>query len=455
MSKAAKSRIPGITVYPRGKRFAYIIYLEPDLLTGKRQRIYNGGYIDEEAAWTAAIKAKETLQQGRHVAQSRRTVQAFFVEWLDAIQPAIKPSTYTNYVDYLEAYVYPVIGERPLQALTVQALNRFYRHLLEAGRRKSDANSRMYAYWDTNRVSGREPSPIEIATACKVSIHAARKAVSRYRRGRIPTTFTTGLAPKTVKNVHRMIHLAFKDAVAWHYITYNPAEHASLPREKRRTRNTRPTPWTSEQLIAWLELALNDRYAALWMLVATTGMRRGELAGLRRSDLDLGRGLATVGDDTRIVVDGKATTSDGKTPASERTISLDSGTVTMLRAYIEQLDREKEEHGDAYHNDNRLFCYPNGKAPHPDTITTMFNRLVDRAGAPHIRLHDVRHTYATLSLDAGIDLKVVSDRLGHANVYVTAQIYGHRSTGQDRQAAETMAELIRQRNDQPSDSTEH
>lgn len=114
----------------------------------------------------------------------------------------------------------------------------------------------------------------------------------------------------------------------------------------------------------------------------------------------------------------------------------------MLREHLAMLDAERAEFGSAYIDDDRLFCYPNGKAPHPDTITAMFNRLVDRAGAPHIRLHDVRHTYATLSLDAGIDLKIVSDRLGHANVYVTAQIYGHRSKGHDRAAAQHMADLI-------------
>ena len=130
-------------------------------------------------------------------------------------------------------------------------------------------------------------------------------------------------------------------------------------------------------------------------------------------------------------------------PASKRTISLDEVTVTTLRDYLVMLDREREELQDAYHDEDRLFCYPDGHAPHPDTILTMFNWLVDRAGTPRIRLHDVRRTYATLSLDAGIDLE---DRQRPAR---TRQRVCHRadlrarSTGHDRQAAGTMAAIIR------------
>lgn len=442
MSPEKRRQLRGATVYRRGKRYSYVIELEPDLVTKERRREFKGGYSTEEEAWAAAIKAKAAADEGRRVAPSRRTVRDFSAEWLAAIQHSVKPSTYVNYTDYLDAYILPTIGDRRLQEISVPILNAFYRRLLESGRRKRDSNSIMYQYWLMHRSDEHEPSSKEIAKACNTSPHAARDAVLRYRRGRIPTPKPLGLAPKTVKNVHRMLHRALKDAVAWSYITENPAEHASLPRTRRGTNKLRPTPWTLEQLTAWLDLALNDRYAALWMLVATSGMRRSELAGLRRKDLNLEVGLAAVGDDTRVVVDGNAAESDGKTDASGRTISLDAQTVELLHKHLETLDSERTELGELYQDDDRLFCFPNGKAPHPDTITAMFNRLVDQAGAPHIRLHDVRHTYATLSLDAGIDLKIVSDRLGHANVYVTAQIYGHRSTGNDRAAAQHMADLI-------------
>jgi integrase len=146
--------------------------------------------------------------------------------------------------------------------------------------------------------------------------------------------------------------------------------------------------------------------------------------------------------DTRTVVAGKATDSDGNTESGRRTISLDRLTVAYLRRHLAMLDEERRAFGPSYHDQGKLFCHPDGKPIHPDTITRRFNRLVDRAGLPRIRLHDVRHTYATLSLDAGVEPKVVSDRIGHANMAYTLTIYTHRSTGRDRPAAEKIAGLI-------------
>jgi integrase len=143
------------------------------------------------------------------------------------------------------------------------------------------------------------------------------------------------------------------------------------------------------------------------------------------------------------VVDGKAEDSDGKTDSSfSRTVSLDPITVAYLRRHLAMLDHERRDFGTAYQDHGKLFCHPDGHLIHPDTITRRFNRLVDAAGVPRIRLHDVRHTYATLALDNGVDVKIVSDRLGHANMNVTTQIYTHRSTGRDRDAAAKVAGLI-------------
>jgi integrase len=442
MQKATGPRMSGITVYPRGRRWAFIIYGEPDLLTGKRERVYRGGFTEDADAWSAAIRVKSELGAGSYLHPSRRTVRDFLREWLTTVEHSIKPTTYANYADNVNAYVLPVLGDRKLQEITVPVLNAFYRQLLEVGRRKVDTNTAMYEYWKArrHRRDGLGPPPKEISMACGTTIYAARTAVGRYRRGRVPQRHSDGLAPKSVKNVHRLLHRALSDAVAWQYLSTNPAAHASLPRERRGVDN-RPKPWTVDELAIWLRVALTDRFAGIWVLAATTGMRRSELAGVQRDLLNLETGTLTIGD-TRVVVDGNAAESDGKTNSGRRTISLDAFTVAALRGYVDLLEKERAEFGATYPDHGRLLCFTDGRQLHPDTITRRFNRLVDRAGVRHIRLHDIRHTYSTVALDAGIDPKLVSDRVGHANMNVTFQIYAHRSTGQDRAAAEQVTQLI-------------
>jgi integrase len=170
-------------------------------------------------------------------------------------------------------------------------------------------------------------------------------------------------------------------------------------------------------------------------------MRRSELAGVQRERLDLVGGTLSI-EDTRIVVAGRAVDSDGKTDSGWRTISLDPFTVAALRKHLEMLDIEREAFGTDYPDHGKLMCFEDGRRLHPDTVTRRFNRLVDRAGVRRIHLHDVRHTYTTMSLDAGIDPKIVSDRVGHANMQVTFQVYTHRSTGRDRAPAEQISGLI-------------
>lgn len=447
----SKRRVPGVTVYKPYSTWCYRLELEPDPLTGERRRENRSGFSTEDEAWAAALESQGAHARGRHVKPTRRTVSQYLDEWLDTVRDALKPSTHQNYSDYINAYVVPTIGKRRLRELTVPVLNGFYRHLLHNGRLKPDHNSAMYTYWQArqDQRGGLGPAPREIAAACNTTIYAASAAVARYQRGRVPVATSAGLAPKTVKNIHRMLHRAFKDAVAWDYLTFNPAEHATLPRIGRAARRRANAPWTVDELAAWLRIALTDRFSGVWVLAATTGMRRSELAGAERDMLNLDDGLLTI-EDTRVVVAGIPVDSDGKSDSGWRTISIDAFTVAALRSYVEMLDEERAAFGADYPDHGKLMCFEDGRPLHPDTITRRFNRLVDRAGVRRIRLHDVRHTYATLSMDAGIDPKIVSDRVGHANMAVTFQVYTHRSTGRDREAAERIGELIRRTVHAPS-----
>jgi integrase len=170
-------------------------------------------------------------------------------------------------------------------------------------------------------------------------------------------------------------------------------------------------------------------------------MRRCELAGACRDLLDLDAGTLAI-EITRVVVDGKVIESDGKTENAQHVLALDPFTLAALRAHVEMLDSERTEFGPDYQDHGVLFCWENGKPPHPDTITRRFKRLAAAAGLPEIDLHDVRHSYATAGRDAKIDWKALSKRIGHGDVAFTMKQYVQTDLEADRQVANTLAELI-------------
>jgi integrase len=165
---------------------------------------------------------------------------------------------------------------------------------------------------------------------------------------------------------------------------------------------------TVAQLQTFLQRARSDRFFALWVLEATSGMRRCELAGVRRDLLDLDAGTLAI-EVTRVVVDGRVIESDGKTENAQHVLALDPFTLAVLKAHVERLDQERRDFGPDYRDHGVLFCWPDGRPPHPDTITRRFEQLAAAAGLPEIDLHDARHSYATAGRDAKIDWKALAE----------------------------------------------
>lgn len=422
------------SVTRHGPTWRYRLDLGPDPLSGSRRQVTKSGFRTKREAQTACTEALDDARRNQLVRSTRTTVREFLEDWITTRRLDLKPSAWQGYRDYLDAYVLPIIGTTALRDLDTVRINLLYAHLLERGRSKADRNAVMYDRWQVGRAAGREPTAAELATAGGVTYDAGRKALLRYRRGQAPNDSGRGLAPKTVRNVHVMLRGALADAVRWNLLPRNPAAEARPPRAARRGHAV----WTAEELRRFVEHARSDPYAALWLLACTTGLRRSELAGLRRSDVDLSRRTVSTGP-TRVVVGGRAMASDGKTDASGRTLALDPVTVTALRLYLLGWDERKTEFG---HDGEHLFCHPDGRPIHPDTITDWFVRLSWAAGLPPIKLHDVRHSYATAALRAGVPAKVVSERLGHAAVGFTLATYTHVMPGMDQDGACVAATAI-------------
>lgn len=186
------------------------------------------------------------------------------------------------------------------------------------------------------------------------------KRVRQHAKNAERKPLNPGLEPKTVVNTHRMLHRAWEDFAAWGWAKRNVVADAHPPRIPRKGRKV----WTVGQLQTFLRRSRADRFFALWVLEATSGMRRCELAGARRDLLDLAAGTMEI-EATRVVVDGKVNESDGKTENAQHTLALDPFTLAVLKAHVEMLDQERKDFGPDYQDHGVLFCWENGKPPHP------------------------------------------------------------------------------------------
>ncbi len=372
-------------VVAKGRRYYAVIYEGVDPLTGRERR-----------RWHAAGESRSDAERlarrlAAHAATTRREpglslARYLREQWLPAKQVSLRPSTWDGYRRKLELHVIPRLGHVPLRRLRVEHVESLYADLLADG------------HLDTKR----------------------------------------GLDPKSVLEIHVILRKALADATRRGLVSRNVANDAEAPKRRRPKRHVRS--WTADQLRTFLNAARHQRLFAAFWLAANTGMRRSELLALRWEDLDLECARISV---HRSLVSVAYTLyeSQGKTTSARRCIDLDPKTVELLTTWRQALARELER---VVTGADYLFPSPAGAAMHPDLFSGAFNRLVAGSAVPRIRLHDLRHTHATLLLKAGVPIKVVSERLGHATPGFTMATYQHVLPGMQAEAARTFGELLRQ-----------
>jgi integrase len=185
----------------------------------------------------------------------------------------------------------------------------------------------------------------------------------------------------------------------------------------------------------------DDRLYALWRLACRTGMRRGELAGLRWADVDLDAGELSVRQNL-VIVGTTATIQEPKTERSKRTIALDDATVEALKLHRRRQLEERMSWGEAWTDSRLVFVREGGEAIYPDLVSHWFASAAEAAGLAVIRFHDIRHSYATASLESGMPVMILSARLGHSTPALTLNVYSHALPATDRaEAARVAAEL--------------
>jgi integrase len=258
-------------------------------------------------------------------------------------------------------------------------------------------------------------------------------------RGLYRERLEAGLAPRMVQLIHTTLHKALKEAAADGLVPRNVAGLVRAPRPAGQETN----PLTPEQARALLKTASSERLAALYVLAVTTGMRQGELLGLKWEDIDLNAGTLRVRRTLSTAIGGGFGFSPPKTAKGRRNIRLPESALSSLRNHREA-QLEKRDGITGLWEDHGLVFTTHVGTPisRQDLITRSFKPLLQRAGLPNIRFHDLRHTCATLLLCRGVHAKLVQELLGHATISVTLDTYSHVLPSMGDHTATAMDDML-------------
>jgi integrase len=345
---------------------------------GRRRQQKRKGFLDEAAARKAEDKAR--CEYGRVELAADGTVAAELTRWLDERELDLESTSLDNYRDVLRCYVFPHLGNRQLYTVDKQAIHGLYKTLLRNGGKRS-----------------------------------------------------AGLSPTTVRLVHRVLTKALRD-LGFHI------DGVRQPRPVQREIMGRKGIWTPAEATQFLHHHLGHRLRAAWVMAVVVGTRRGELAGLKWSKVDLDRAV--------LFIHWQRTAPSGvvleKAPKgkSRRAVAIGPAMVAELQAHRERQRLEQEAAGALYHDGDYVFCREDGKPYYPKYLTDHWAKACADAAVPVIALHDARHTSATTGADAGVPEHVMQRRLGHADARTTRDWYTHVLPESERRAAELMETVL-------------
>lgn len=361
--------------------------LEPDPESGRRRRRRrsHGGFDRKKDAQAALAEITSQRVRGAYAEPSSLTVGAYLDQWFETARSQLRPTTWHNYRQLVDKYVIPEIGPMKLSKLETMHLDSLYSKMLTAP-------------------SARRPG---------------------------------GLSPRTVRYTHAVLRKALLDAVRKRLLSINPADFASPPKQKSREMRA----WSPDEARSFIAHTQDHRLGAAFLLALTTGARKGEILGARWRDLDTeGKRLAIR--QTLVTVGYRPVFSEPKTPQSRRSIALDEATIRALKVHRVRQSEERLAAGPLWEAHGLIFCAPDGRPLHPDRFDKIFRQLCGAAGVSQLGFHALRHTAATLLLSAGVNPKVVAERLGHSSIRITLDTYSHVLPTVQEEAAEKLGRLL-------------
>jgi integrase len=327
-------------------------------------------------------QAQRDIDAGLPLGDERQSVEQYLLSWLENVRHQVKSTSFVRYSVQIRKHAIPGIGKHALSKLTAQQLQSFYSHKVSAG-----------------------------------------------------------LSPTTVKHLHVILHSALADAVRLGLIARNVADLVRPPRIAHHEMQA----LNDEQVARFIEAAQrNERNGVLFILAITTGMRIGELTGLRWKDIDLDRGMVQV-EQTLVSVSGRLSFTEPKTPRARRSIRLMKVALYALRKWrIEHL-KQAMAFGPDWNKHDVVFPNTLGNPLDPTELRTRFFAFLKQESLPRIRFHDLRHTAATLMLKRGVNVKVVSEMLGHSSIAITLQIYAHVMPDMQQSAMDIMDDFLEEK----------
>jgi integrase len=348
------------------------------LENGTRKSLY--AKTRQEASRVLA-DARRDREQGITASTERQTVEQYLTSWVDAVKlHTTEPSSYVRTRYDVRSCIIPCLGRHQLTKLTAQQVQAFYAEKLQEG----------------------------YATA-------------------------------SVRHMHTTLRDALQNALKLGLVYRNVADMVEPP----RIQQAEMAVLTEDQARLLLDTVAGDRLEVLVVLALATGMREGELIALRWGDVDFGSGVVQVNRTLKQTPQGRQI-GKAKSKRSRRPIALPASVAAALRGHrVRQLD-ERLRLGEAWQENDLVFCDEIGRRLSPSRFNALgwFGRVVRQSGVPTIRFHDLRHTAATLLLARGVNVKVVSEMLGHATISITLSLYGHVLPHMQREAAATMDEVL-------------
>ena len=347
--------------------------------------------------------AAEAVKNGTYLQASTITLGQWLDMWLDEYCSGLKYQTRKHYRSACETHIKPSLGSIKLSSLSTPQIQRFYNELG--------------------------------ATGCV-------KTRKDKESGCIITT-TKPLTSKTIKNIHVVLSAALNTAVNIDYLTINPAARTKLS----KTHKTEISPLNDEQVKAFLKELEHEEYAALFKVILFTGLRESEALGLTWDCIDFEKGILTIKKQLQ-----KRPAKDGgytfDTPKNNRTRYITAAPY-VIQTLKEQREKQlqnnisisttdKEPNPTVIHTQQLVFTTSVGKPINPKSVWTHYKKHAESIGVPNSRVHDLRHTYAVISLQNGDDIKTIQQNLGHATAAFTLDVYGHVSEMMNTASAKRM-----------------